>query len=287
MATEKRYRKVKPVSIILTISLLINVVLLVLMADLFPVKKVLKTTNKELTEQLKTANNEISRYKGISVQIDNVIRDAELKIQRKEKEISRLLRGKKLQADENTRLINEIDSLKELYLTSIDSLLVERERSQVLNNTLESMNETMDALRDQLGLARELITDNLVVEGKKVNNQGRKQSTALAKKTDQLSVCFDIIPNRVTSEGMKTIFIVVTSPDGTIIKDIELIEDVFWHPEYKKNAELSKTDIINYQKQKMSFCSSITPGQKLIPGLYVVEIFSKDNKLGMSTFSMR
>jgi len=287
MATEKRYRKVKPVSIILTISLLINVVLLVLMADLFPVKKVLKTTNKELTEQLKTANNEISRYKGISVQIDNVIRDAELKIQRKEKEISRLLRGKKLQADENTRLINEIDSLKELYLTSIDSLLVERERSQVLNNTLESMNETMDALRDQLGLARELITDNLVVEGKKVNNQGRKQSTALAKKTDQLSVCFDIIPNRVTSEGMKTIFIVVTSPDGTIIKDIELIEDVFWHPEYKKNAELSKTDIINYQKQKMSFCSSITPGQKCIPGLYVVEIFSKDNKLGMSTFSMR
>ncbi len=287
MATEKRYRKVKPVSIILTISLLINVVLLVLMADLFPVKKVLKTTNKELTEQLKTANNEISRYKGISVQIDNVIRDAELKIQRKEKEISRLLRGKKLQADENTRLINEIDSLKELYLTSIDSLLVERERSQVLNNTLESMNETMDALRDQLGLARELITDNLVVEGKKVNNQGRKQSTALAKKTDQLSVCFDIIPNRVTSEGMKTIFIVVTSPDGTIIKDIELIEDVFWHPEYKKNAELSKTDIINYQKQKMRFCSSITPDQKCIPGLYVVEIFSKDNKLGMSTFSMR
>jgi len=287
MTAEKRYKKVKPVSIILTISLLINVVLLVLMADLFPVKKALKTANKELTEQLKTVNNEISRYKGISVQIDNIIRDAELKIQKKEKEISRLLRGKKLQADENTRLIHEIDSLKELYLTSIDSLLVERERTQVLNHTLESMNETMDALRNQLGLARELITDNLVVEGKKVNNQGKKQSTALAKKTNQLSVCFDIIPNRVTSEGMKTIFIVVTSPDGTIIKDIELSEDVFWHPEYKKNAELSKTDIINYQKQKMSFCSSITPGQKLIPGLYVVEIFSKDNKLGMSTFSLR
>lgn len=287
MATEKRYRKVKPVSIVLTISLLINVVLLVLMADLFPVKKALKTANKELTEQLKTATNEISRYKGISVQIDNVIRDAELKIQRKEKEISRLLRSKKLQADENTRLINEIDSLKELYLTSIDSLLVEREQTQILNNTLESMNETMDALRNQLGLARELITDNLEVRGKKVNNQGKKQSTALAKKTDQLAVCFDIIPNRVTSEGMKTIFIVVTSPDGTIIKDIELNEDVFWHPEYKKDAELSKTDIINYQKQKMSFCSSITPDQKLIPGLYVVEIFSKDNKLGMSTFSLR
>jgi hypothetical protein len=287
MATEKRYRKVKPVSIVLTISLLINVVLLVLMADLFPVKKALKTANKELTEQLKTATNEISRYKGISVQIDNVIRDAELKIQRKEKEISRLLRSKKLQADENTRLINEIDSLKELYLTSIDSLLIEREQTQILNNTLESMNETMDALRNQLGLARELITDNLEVKGKKVNNQGKKQSTALAKKTDQLAVCFDIIPNRVTSEGMKTIFIVVTSPDGTIIKDIELNEDVFWHPEYKKDAELSKTDIINYQKQKMSFCSSITPDQKLIPGLYVVEIFSKDNKLGMSTFSLR
>jgi hypothetical protein len=289
MKEEKKIKEIllRTLSIIVVISVALNIILFLKRTETFPGKKKVIAENVELNNKLRKATNEINQFKGISDKIDQVVQNAERQIREKEIEITRLQRGRRLQVKENERLSSEIDSLSELYLASIDSLLVERERTKVLNASLENMNDVIQGLRNQMGVARELISDNLKVEGIKVNNQGKKQSTALAKKTDQLSVCFDLLPNKVATAGKKELYIVITSPDGDIIKDTGLKQEVFWHPEYKKEALLSKSEIIDYQNQKLGFCSTVRFDGTLKPGLYVVELFSKENKLGMSTFSLR
>jgi hypothetical protein len=278
---------VKILSVIVTISLSLNAILLIHRSETFPRKKYILSENAKLREQLTTANNEIKRFKGISEKIDLIVRDAEFRMKEKEKQISELVRSKRLRDTEYESLIDEIDSLKEEYLSSIDSLLVERERNRVLTATLESMGTEMVELRSQLGTASELQSENLHTEGIKIGRNEKEQITALAKKTDLLKVCFDILPSRITPGGKKEIYLVITAPDGTILRDAGLNEMVFDHPEYNKSALVSKQEIVDYQRARLKFCSKIKPTSNLIPGLYLVEVFGKNSKLGMSTFILR
>lgn len=277
----------KILSAIVVISLSLNGIMLINRSETFPRKKYLMGENSKLRQQINKANVEIKKFKGISEKIDLIVRDAESRMQDKEKHISELLRSKKLKDQDYENLIDEIDSLKEEYLSSIDSLLVERERNRVLSQSLENMSTEVADLKSQLEIARELQSENIYVEGIKLNRQKKGQNTALAKKSDQLKLCFDILPNRLSMKGDKDINIIITGPDGIIIKDAELSEIEFKHPEYNKTARLSKREVIDYQNERLVFCSTITPSDKLIPGLYLAEVFGSDYKLGMITFILR
>jgi hypothetical protein len=174
--------------------------------------------------------------------------------------------------------------LQSEYLTTIDSLLVERQKNLAINSRLENMNEMVNDLRKQLGYSKELIAENFSVEPKKSN----KATTSLAKRTGKLQICYDIIQNKAARSGAYEVYIVITSPDGVVLKNRSMTDDaLFMHPEYNKMAKFSQKETINYQNQKLSFCHIFIPENTLSPGLYVAEIFTSDNKLGMVTFTLR
>ena len=90
----------------------------------------------------------MNNFKGISNRIDQVVKGANLKIENKEKQIAELRRERSLQEKKNImmvqELVHEVDSIKELYLNSIDSLLVERESRKAINSKIEILEDIIN-----------------------------------------------------------------------------------------------------------------------------------------------
>lgn len=270
-------------TIILTISLAINLILAVNQSG----NKKLKKENVKLNQQIDGFKEELNKYQGISLSIDKVIKDANLKIEAKEKQIAGLIAGKRNLEKRNKLLVHQVDSIKEQYLGVIDSLLVEREISKVINNRIANLEELVTDLNKKLGIASWLIADNFKVTPVKKTANNKKHATGLAKKVDGFKVCFELLPNRTSKPGSRNIYVVLTAPDAKVLFDTRSAEHTFHHPEYNKLAECSYSESVDYENQMLSHCFIVKPEGTLPTGLYVAELFTNENKLGMTTFSLR
>lgn len=278
---------IKVLSFLVTVSIALNIIFIVNRLEVFPSKKELLSSNELLNKNLALYKTEINKYKGINTKIDAVINDANGKIEAKEKEILSLKRLKRLQEKENELLNFQLDSLKEQYLFIIDSLLVEREKTKVINNRIESLEDIIRDLNKKVGIASFLSGDNLKVSPYKKTFTGKYNPSVLAKNIVEIDICIEVLENRIASKGLKNIFFVINSPDAEIILDKSEESPEFFHPDYKTQARYSKSESIKYANQKVNVCAKIVPAEQLVPGLYVVEVFSEENKLGTSTFTLR
>lgn len=277
----------KVLSVVLVLSLSLNAILILKRTEVFPTKKELYTENKELDQKVTRYGNELRKYKGLSAELDRAVQNAEQKINAKERQILAASREKRLTEKENQQLLAQIDSLQNRNLYLIDSLLVVQEENEVINSKINELEETIAGLNEKIGIAEALIADNIDVTPRKTNIFGNRNPTAMAKKVDELEVCFDILENRLAQSGKHNIYVVVTTPDAKVIVDGGGDAPTFEHPDHDKRAEYSKTESVQYENQTLNTCSSIQIPTNLKEGLYVVELFSEANKLGMTTFTLR
>lgn len=286
---EKRGQSVlvRILSVIVVISVASNIILLNKKIELFPKKKDLMEANVKLDKQVDRYKAELGRYKGISSRIDAIVEDGNRKIEEKEKEIAGLKRERRSQASENQMLMAQLDSIQEMYLGAIDSLLVEREKSKIINNRIQSLEDVISDLNVKLGRAALLTGDNMQVNAIKESRSGKKQPTALLKKTDEIEVCLDILENRLGKSGLRNIYFVITAPDAEVLFESGERAPVFNHPDYNKTAECTKAESFTYEKKKLHICTTIKPQKLPVTGLYVVEAFTEDSKLGTTTFALR
>ena len=280
-------RIVKILSFILVLSLAGNAIFYINRTKTFPGKKELLNQNISLENQLNKTRNELNSFKGVSINIDEIITDAEKKIADKEKQIEVLRRDKNFKDKKNQILIHELDSLSEKYLDVIDSLLVERNKSRIINLKLESLEDIIANLNTKLGKASIITGDNIKVTPTKTANNGTSKITAIARKTDKIEVCIDLLANGLAKRGLTDVFFVVTSPEAKVIKGSNTNDLFFDHPDYKKQSECSSIESINYKNEKVNICTSIVIPETLKPGLYIVEAFTKDCKIGTTTFSLK
>ena len=287
MENENQSKLLKILSIVLALSLALNVVLFIKRVKINPEEQFLQMENMSLNQKIGQYKSELNKFKGISIKIDEAVNDANLKIAEKEKQITKLYREKNVQEKENLLLLNQTDSIKELYLNVIDSLLVEREGKKVINNKIEVLEDIISGLNTKLGYAALLNADNFMVKPVKKGSGGKKQPTAIAKKVDAIEIKIDILANRITKSGLKNVYVVLTSPDAKVLFDERTGTLDFYNPDFKKNAHCSISDGVNYKNEKISYSAQFQPEEVLRPGLYIVEIFTNENKLGMTTFSLK
>ncbi len=278
---------IKVLIFITALSIAGNIILFIKRHEAFPAKKELITENTRLVAQVYQYKSDLNKYRGISNKIDQVIKDANLQIETKEKQITQLSRDKKLKEKENLKLISEVDSIRELYLNVIDSLLVERSKQRVINNKIENLQEIIAEMNRKIGLASYLVSDNLNVITKKELNNGTKRPTAIAKKTSEIEICLDILENKICRSGVKDLYFLLTAPNGEMLVDGGGEPKKFYYSENKKEGECSKIGNITYNNKKLNYCITIKPEVSLQSGLYVIEIYTEENPLGMTTFSLK
>ncbi|PLX11882.1 MAG: hypothetical protein C0597_14390 [Marinilabiliales bacterium] len=65
----------------------------------------LSKKNAEIVQKLKTAKNELNKFKGVSAKMDEIINEANAKLEEKEKKIRAVLNDKKSLEADNQKLI--------------------------------------------------------------------------------------------------------------------------------------------------------------------------------------
>lgn len=287
-ATENKKESgfLKILILITAISIAGNIILFLKRNEAFPKKRELIAENSRLVSQVYEYKADLNKYKGISKKIDDVIKDASVRIEEKEKQINKLIREKKLREKENQKLTYELDSLREQYIEVIDSLLVERERKKVINNKIENLEQIIAQLNKKIGVASYLVGYNINVIPKKVSRSGAKRATAIARKIDELEVCLDILENKLAGSGEKELYFLLTAPDGEILVDGGGDPKTFYYSDLKKEGKCSKIGVVDYNKETLNYCITIKPGINLRPGLYVLEIYTSENQLGTTTFTL-
>lgn len=272
--------------ILLIFSIVINVFLLRKNSDKNIEQILLQQKNEQIVQKLQTAKNEINKFRGMSTKLDEVVKDATQKLEEKERKIRILLNDKELKKSENQKLLHEIDSIKERYFDIIDSLLLTKELNKSLNNTIDLMVDKISELNTKLGYASRLNGDNFTVRSLKKGFANKETQTAIAKRTIKIKICFDLLDNKVTEPGMKDIYFRILTPDAIVLSESDDTL-TFMHPELKQMVAYTKVEVVNYKNQKITVCSNWSDTEQYKPGLYIVEVFTKDNKLGMTTFTLK
>ncbi|HAF29456.1 MAG TPA: hypothetical protein DCG75_10455 [Bacteroidales bacterium] len=272
--------------ILFAASLITNLFLLRGESEGMITQQKLQETNAQIAQKLQMAKNEMNKFRGVSTKMDEVVKDATQKLEEKERKIRVLLNDKKLKEAESQRLLHEIDSIREKYVDVIDSLFIARQLNKTLNGTINFMVNRIDELSTKLGYASRLDIDGLTVNPLKKSFANKEMQTAIAKRTIKIKICFDVMDNKVTDPGMKDFYIRILSPDAEVLSDSDA-PLTFIHPEFKQKVVYSQQETVNYKNQKINVCSNWAGTENYKPGLYIVEVFTKENKLGMTTFTLK
>lgn len=239
---------------------------------------------KKITSELRNAKAEITKFKGISNKLDKVVDEASIELSEKEKMIAELVKQKKITDTENQKLINEIDSIKNEYIDIIDSILIERRVTKTLNNQLDILNDKIFELNMKLGKAKLINSDNIVIQAFRKSGDKR---TVIAKRTGKFKVCFDLLANNVTEKGKLEIYIRIISPEAKVLTEDAQNPKTFMHPDLKTQVEYTVMEMVNFENKKLNVCKNWEVPDTLSPGIYLVEIYTKENKLGIVTISLR
>lgn len=248
---------------------------------------VLVKQNISLDSTLKAARSEINRYKGLSRSLDTVIQEADHKISEKEKKINALIASNKMQKGENEKLQAEIKSLRDRYLETIDSLLQVRNKNNVLNKSLHTYEQRINDLSKRLGKAEKIEIGNFTITAKKKSAFGNIMSTALARKADYLTICFDILPNKIAPRGKVRVYIRIFSPGGDVITNNAEGSGIFKHPDYKFNVPYTCSKIVDYERQQVQVCTDWKGTKHYGAGVYLVELHTAKYSLATTTFTLR
>lgn len=288
LADNKKYSSLR---IIIIIVLIVSVTL-----NIYLFKKNKKdsalfsklTVNKELLDKnFKDTRDEINRYKGLSAGLDSIITEANKQIAIKETKIKGLMEENSFQELENQKWIEEIATLKEKYLNTIDSLLVQKLINSKLNITIGSLEAKIVTLNKKLGSIEQFPINNLEVSPQKTTALGSTNQTALAKKASEVQICYQVQPNKATPKGKKVIYIRIFDPNGHFLSDISPTSGQFMHPEYNMNVPYTITDTIDYQNMALDVCSKWKNPENYVSGIYLVELFTDRESIGTTTFTLR
>jgi hypothetical protein len=245
-------------------------------------------TNKEiLDKKFKDAREEINHYKGLSEGLDSVIIEANRQISEKESKIRSLLEENVVKDLENQKWIEEIASLKEKYMNTIDSLLVQKQINSKLNITIGSLEAKIVTLNKKLGSNEQFPIENLEVSPQKNTAFGSTNQTALAKKASEVQICYQVQPNKATPKGKKVIYIRIFDPNGHFLSEAITATGTFMHPDYKISVPYTLTDTIEYKNAVMDVCSKWKNPENYISGIYLVELYTDKESIGTTTFTLR
>ena len=119
----------------------------------------------------------------------------------------------------------ELQALRDEYLARIDSLIAANDSLKAANKdlTVEKQNLTYNVqslsknLESTVATASVLKAEYIKVSMYKRRGNGKYVITPIARRTNKMEVCFDIMDNKIAKSGSRTVYLKVTEPGGKTI----------------------------------------------------------------------
>ncbi len=254
-------------------------------------KDSLITARVDVEKELSATIEELNKYKGINDHLDSLLAEANGKIDEQRAKIEKMLRNEKNSAALNKKLTAELEALKKLrdeYLDKIDALMVENQRlkqdSTNLAGTVETLSKNLEAT---VTTASVLKAEYFKVATFKKKGNGKYTSTALAKRTNKMEVCFSILENKIAKGGEKNVYLRVVEPGGKVMGNRASGSNSF---KMASGEEVMYTNMAttNYENKNADQCINYEEGERIFtPGTYVIEVYIDGNLSGASSYVLR
>lgn len=183
---------------------------------------------------------------------------------------------------ENRRLKRERKELDDQYAQE----LALRKRIAQQGANLKKANEEM---QKQLRSAAVLQTNNVNTVGLRLRNNGQRRGVSIAKRTELIEVCFDIVRNEVTKQGSNRFHLRLIDPQGNIVKDEERGSGQLELFDGSGTIEYTTSKIFDYQPSLKNLCMEwyAYPNTPFVAGTYKVELYNKGRLVGFYNFNTK
>lgn len=256
--------------------------------------------NEQMIEVLKMDKAEMEneyqqfamQYNEMMTQINNdsLINQLTLEQERVKKLLEELRQTKATNAREIMRLKKELATLRAIlkdYIMQIDSLNRENQALKVDNKKLRNQNQRAQAhitdlssqneqLVDKVAIASQLYATNISAEAK--NKKGK--ATDKLNKAKKFVISFTLARNVTTETGMRTVYVRIATPTGTILDS----GGTFQYE--NRNLQYSISKDIEYTGEEQNITVYWDIAETLSAGQYRVDIFADGQNIGTTTFDM-
>ncbi len=256
----------------------------------------LQLTNDQLqlANEYEAINSQFARYEDQALQMggDTIVAKYNAAKNKIEQLLEELNSEKKKSQKRISQLQNEIATLRGLlrhYVAQVDSLGKENAGLRAENEQIKNQNQQLSSrvievskanenLSERMTLAEKLNVTNLSITPLKKNGKKEKKVT----KAHQLMVSFTIPQNNSTPVGNKTIYLRITSPEGSLLGNAGTFSF--------EGANLPCTT-----KKTIEYAGEEIPGvtiywdvnTALTPGDYTVELFADNYRLTSRHFTLK
>lgn len=184
---------------------------------------------------------------------------------------------------EAREMILQMNSKIDSYVAEIAKLKTENQQLTTEKNQLTADKESLTTEKNQLSTEKKNLENKVDVAStltaSHINITALKTSgkeTETAKRADFFRLSFVVDENRVAASGNKSLYVVVTSPDGKT----SVANGTFKTREGNEVQYTEKIDV-NYEQGKVLPVSfDWKPGTQFVPGDYKVEIYNNGFKIG-------
>jgi hypothetical protein len=243
-------------------------------------------------KELSDAKAELDKYRGISSNLDSLLNEAQAKIDEQSKKIHEIGATEKnirVLNDKMKQQLSDLQILRDEYLGRIDSLLMANKQLQSEKEQLSSNVESLSKnLESTVATASVLKSEYLTVKSYKRRGNGKYVETALAKRTHKLDVCFDVLDNKITKAGEKTLYLKITEPGGKPVGNRSTGSNSF-KTSSGEEVMYASTKTIDFTGTKQNVCMSYEEQEdkQFPPGTYLIEVYIDGNLSGAGSYVLR
>ncbi len=250
----------------------------------------------ELTNEFNQLNADFAQYEDQQIYLkdDSIIQqynEARDRIKGLLKDLEKEKASNSKNRERIKQLENEVASLKKIvhhYLEEIKRLGEENEglkkeiqevteRNEQLVSRADNAERSNAALSQEVAKAKKLTITGLSFHAYNKKNKDEKK----INKATSLGASFTITPNATASAGMKTVYMRVVSPDGTLVGG---------GPSFSYDGgsiQSSASKQVEYDNGEVHVQIYCPVNASLTPGDYKVEIFCDGARLGSRSFNMK
>lgn len=262
--------------------------------------RVRQEENEQMIEVLKMDKAEMEneyeqfamQYNEMMAQINNdsLINQLAIEQERVQKLLEELRQTKAENTREIIRLKKELATLRAIlkdYVMQIDSLNRENQALKVDNDKLRNQNQLAKEHITTLSTQNEELVDKVAIASQ-LNATGisamahnkRGKDTDKIRKAKKLVVSFTLARNVTTETGMRSIYVRIATPTGSILTN----GGTFQYE--NRDLQYSILKEVEYNGEELPVTVYWDIAESLTAGQYRVDIFADGQNIGTTTFEM-
>lgn len=288
MENEKRLKTI--VIVLAAVAVILAGVLAWLWIERSGVIDVLTVEKERLTSEMVQLQSD---YDGLSSNNDSL--NVQLTVER-EKVAQLIDRVKKTEATNRSKLkeyereLGTLRSIMRGYIKQIDSLntlniSLRHEATQAKSEAKESrekfqeLQTTTDEYAKQVQIGSVLKGRGIVLTAINSSNKDTDRSS----RANKLRTCLSLVENSIAAKGPRRVFLRITGPDGILLTSG--YEQIFTFNGEQMIYSASRE--VDYQGEEIEICIFYQGNPPYLKGLYTVEVFTEEARLGNAELQLR